>query len=165
VHKLLGPDGAGVELVARAFPAAKKGNRIDRKILGEIVFENAAARRKLEKILHPLVRQASEAFLQGQRQKGRKLAVLDIPLLFETRQEGRFDHIICVTAPQFVQSRRVLSRPNMTEKRLRAILKLQMPDAIKRRKADSVVNTAHGYRGSLGSVKKILKQLRERDAP
>lgn len=162
VHALLGPGGAGVKPVGKAFPEALKGGVIDRRILGSIVFADESARRKLEKILHPLVRRSSEAFLRAQRHKGRKIAVLDIPLLFETRQEGRFDHIICVTAPQFVQSRRVLSRQDMTEARLRSILKLQMPDAIKRRRADSVINTAHGYRGSLGSVKKVLKTLREK---
>lgn len=164
VHKLLGEGGAAVAAVAKRFPSAKKGNAIDRKTLGALIFNNDAARKDLEKILHPLVRRSSERFLRQQRQKGRKLAVLDIPLLFETHQEHRFDHIICVTAPQFVQSRRVLSRPNMTEARLRSILKLQMRDAVKRRKADTVINTAHGYRGSLGSVKKILIALREKDA-
>jgi dephospho-CoA kinase len=149
--------------VGKAFPQARKGKRIDRKILGSIVFNNPAARKKLEKILHPLVRKDSDKFLKLCRQKGRKLAVLDVPLLFETKQEKRFDHIICVTAPQFLQKQRVLSRPNMTESRLRAILKLQMPDAEKRRRADTVINTSLGYRATLVSVKKLLKRLRNKE--
>lgn len=163
VHKLLGPNGAAVEKVTKVFPEARKGNRIDRKILGQIVFKNDAARKKLEKILHPLVRQDSRQFLKEQRQKGRKLAVLDIPLLFETGQAGRFDHIICVTAPQFIQKRRVMLRPNMTQARLREILKLQMPDAKKRALADTVIDTSHGYRASLMAVKKLLKELRAKE--
>lgn len=163
VHKLLGPGGAAVTAVGKAFPKSRKGRRIDRKILGEIVFEDPAARKKLEKILHPLVRRESNAFLKKCRQKGRKLAVLDIPLLFETHQESRFDHIICVTAPQFVQKRRVLSRKGMTPARLRAILKLQMSDAQKRKRADTVINTAHGYRSSLADVKRLLKRLCRKD--
>ncbi len=161
VHRLLGRGGAAVARVAKRFPQALKNGAIDRKILGAVVFADPKARLALEKILHPMVRAASEKFLREQRKKGQKIAVLDIPLLFETGQEGRFDHIICVTAPQFVQTRRVLLRKNMTESRLRAILKLQMPDAVKRRRADTVINTAHGYHGSLKLVKKVLKDLRE----
>jgi len=160
VHKLLGRGGKAVRPVARRFPAALKDNAIDRKILGRIVFADPQARRDLEKILHPLVRADSKEFIKLNRHKGCKLAVLDIPLLFETQQMRRFDHIICVTAPQFVQKRRVLSRPNMTESRLRAILKLQIPDAIKRRRADTVINTGAGYQSSLAAVKKLLKRLR-----
>ncbi len=159
VHKLLGRGGKAVKPVAKRFPAAFKNNAIDRRILGRIVFADAQARRDLEKILHPLVRADSREFIKLNRLKGRKIAVLDIPLLFETRQMRRFDHIICVTAPQFVQKRRVLSRPDMTESRLRAILKLQIPDAIKRRRADTVINTGAGYQSSLTAVKKLLKRL------
>jgi dephospho-CoA kinase len=159
VHRLLARGGAGVKPVARAFPAALKGGAIDRKILGEIVFADPAARRKLEKILHPLVRRASNEFIRAQRKLGRKMVVLDIPLLFETGQEGRFDHIICVTAPQFVQKRRVLSRKNMTPKRLRAILALQTPDRVKRAKSDTVINTAHGYSHTRNELKKLIKRL------
>jgi dephospho-CoA kinase len=159
VHKLLAKGGAGVKPVAKAFPESLKNGAIDRKILGRIVFKNASARKKLEKILHPLVRKDSDAFLKKCRQNGRKLAVLDVPLLFETKQEARFDHIICVTAPQFVQKRRVLSRKNMTPKRLRAILALQTPDRVKRAKSDTVINTAHGYSHTRNELKKLIKRL------
>jgi dephospho-CoA kinase len=161
VHRLLGPGGKAVGLVGKRFPRTRQGNAIDRQVLGQIVFADRAARRDLEKILHPLVRQDSADFLKKCRHKGRKLAVLDIPLLFETHQQRRFDHIICVTAPQFVQKRRVLSRSGMTESRLHAILKLQMRDALKRWRADTVINTAHGYRGSLGAVKALVTTLRK----
>ncbi len=160
VHKLLGYNGAAVRKVAGLFPKALQDNRIDHKILGAIVFNDAVARKKLEKILHPMVRAESEKFLRNQRKKGRKLAVLDIPLLFETHQARRFDHIIVVTAPQFVQKRRVLSRKNMTEQRLRAILGLQMSDREKRARADTVINTALGYRATLMAVKRLLTHLK-----
>jgi dephospho-CoA kinase len=161
VHRLMAKGGAGVKPVGKLFPESLKNGAIDRKILGQIVFNNPAARKKLEKILHPLVRMDSEAFLKKCRQKGRKLAVLDVPLLFETGQEKRFDHIICVTAPQFVQKQRVLLRPNMTEARLKAILKLQVPDAVKRRRSDTVIDTSKGYRSSLSAVKKVIARLKE----
>ncbi len=160
VHRLLGSGGAAVAQIAKKFPAARKGNAIDRKILGKIIFADAAARKELEKILHPLVRAESSKFLKLHRARRSKIAVLDIPLLFETRQMQRFDHILCVTAPQFVQKRRVLLRPNMTESRLRAVQQLQMPDAQKRRRADTVINTARGYRHTLAAAKKLTKRLR-----
>jgi dephospho-CoA kinase len=161
VHKLLGVGGKAVSKVAKIFPEALQNNAIDRQILGRIVFKNPAARKSLEKILHPLVRRDSEDFLKICRLKGFKIAVLDVPLLFETRQSQRFDYIICVTAPQFVQTRRVLSRQGMTAERLRAVLNLQMPDAVKRRQADTVICTARGYSASLRDVQKLMKMLRD----
>lgn len=159
VHKLLGPRGAAVEKVAKAFPAAFKKGVLDRKVLGGIVFKDPAARKKLEKILHPMVRASSLKFLNLCRTQGRKMAVLDIPLLFETGQARRFDHIVCVTAPQFVQTRRVLSRNNMTRKRLNAILELQLPDAVKQQRSDTVINTARGYRATMGDLRRLIEQL------
>ena len=161
VHKLLGVGGAAVQKLGKIFPAALRNNAIDRKILGQIVFHDAHARKILEKILHPLVRRDSEDFLKMCRLKGFKIAVLDVPLLFETRQTQRFDYIICVTAPQFVQTRRVMSRSGMSLTRLRAVLKLQMPDAVKKRQADTVICTARGYSSSLRSVQKLMKILRD----
>lgn len=160
VHRLLGPNGAAVAAVAKAFPATRARNAIDRKKLGVIVFADAAARKKLEKILHPLVRADSAKFLKLHRARRSKIAVLDIPLLFETCQTRRCDHILCVTAPQFVQKRRVLSRKGMTESRLAAVRKLQMADAVKRSRADTVINTAHGYGRTLAAARKLAKRLR-----
>lgn len=160
VHRLLGPGGAGVAAVARRFPQALKKNRIDRKALGAIVFADPSARRDLEAILHPLVRAESEEFLKRCRARRCPLAVLDVPLLFETRQQGRFDHILCVTAPYFVQKRRVISRPGMDESRLKAVLAIQLPDARKRRAADTVINTARGYRATRACIRKTIKELR-----
>ncbi|MCB1538320.1 MAG: dephospho-CoA kinase [Rhodospirillales bacterium] len=159
VHRLLARGGAAVPAIRALWPKTVENGAVDRKKLGVVVFSDPAARQRLESILHPLVRRESERFLREQRRKGMKIAVLDIPLLYETGQAGRFDHVICVTAPHFVQKRRVLSRKNMTEDRFNTILKLQIPDAIKRARADSVINTAHGYRGSLGTLKKVLKAL------
>ncbi|MBU6235337.1 MAG: dephospho-CoA kinase [Alphaproteobacteria bacterium] len=159
VHKLLRKGGAAVKAVAKAFPQTLVNGAIDRKKLGQIVFADDAARKKLEKILHPLVRADSSRFLKLCRAQGHKMAVLDIPLLFETHQEWRFDHILCVTAPHFVQKRRVLSRKGMTESRFQAVLALQLPDALKQRKSDTVVNTARGLRHSYAAAKKLKKRL------
>ncbi len=160
VHRLLARGGRAVAKIAAHFPQAVKNGVVDRRVLGKIVFADAAARRLLENILHPLVRADSAEFLKICRTRRCKIAVLDIPLLFETRQMRRFDHIICVTAPQFVQKRRVLSRPDMTESRLRAILKLQMPDAVKRARAHTVINTGRGYQSTRATVKRLMKRLR-----
>lgn len=159
VHRLLGRGGAAVAAIKKRFPACVKAGAVDRAALGAVVFRDAHARRDLEKILHPLVRADSSRFLKLCRRKGRKIAVLDIPLLFETRQQKRCHHVICVTAPQFVQKRRVLSRQGMTESRLRAVLELQMPDAIKRRRADTVINTARGYGPVLMAATKTIRRL------
>lgn len=160
VHALLGVGGLAVPAIARAFPTVVKNGIVDRKALGALVFNDPKKRRMLEGILHPLVRASSRAFLKGARRRGHKIAVLDIPLLFETRQEGRCHMIICVTAPYFVQTRRVLKRPHMTEDKLRRILKLQWPDAVKRRRATDVINTARGLRGSLAGAKRVIARAR-----
>lgn len=164
VHALLAAGGRGVDPTRAAFPKAydKKKNAIDRRALGEIVFADDRARLKLESILHPLVREGQEAFTRQARSNGADIAVLDIPLLFETGAETRVDFVIVVTAPFFVQKERVLARPGMDEARFHAILSKQMPDSEKQARADFVVHTGLGLARTMEELKKVLHEVRSK---
>ncbi len=159
VHALMGPGGRAVRKVAEIFPQALAGNRIDRKVLGDLVFGDTPALRRLEGILHPLVRRSSRAFLAAARRRRARIAVLDIPLLYESGGERSVDAVIVVSAPRQIQRQRVMARPGMTEDKFRAILARQVPDAEKRRRADYVVLTG-GHRGeTFRQLKRIVGEL------
>jgi dephospho-CoA kinase len=163
VHQLLAPGGAGGAPVEAAFPGVLTQDRaIDRKKLGAIIFADDAKRHRLESILHPLVHHLQDRFIKQHRMRRSRLVVLDIPLLFETESESRFDAIWVVSAPAFIQKRRVLRRPGMTEERFNQILAHQLPDAIKRRHADAIIPTGLGLattrRVLLESLKNALNQ-------
>jgi dephospho-CoA kinase len=160
VHQLLGPGGRAVPAVDQAFPGARKGNRIDRVALGRLVFDNPAALKQLEAILHPRVRTAERRFLAACRRRRAPVAVLDIPLLFETAGESRCDGVIVMSAPPRLQRARVLQRPGMTVARFAAILAQQMPDAEKRRRSRWVVPTGLGQALTLRRLKAILREVR-----
>jgi dephospho-CoA kinase len=160
VHRLLARGGRAVRPVEAAFPGVATGGAVDRALLGKRVFGDPAALKRLEAILHPLVRQDSTRFLRRQRAAGRDLVVLDIPLLFETGGEKRCDAVVVVTAPSFVQKSRVLRRPGMSEERLAQVLTKQMPDREKRRRADFVVETGLGKRYTLCRLRRIISTLR-----
>jgi dephospho-CoA kinase len=153
VHRLLGPGGGAVAAVAAVFPEALAGNRIDRRRLGDLVFGDTPRLRRLEGILHPLVRRSSRRFLMTAASRRAPVAVLDIPLLFESRGEGTVDTVVVVSAPAFIQRQRVMARPGMTAAKFHAILARQLPDCEKRRRADFVIRTG----GPLGET---FRQLR-----
>lgn len=144
VHALYAPGGAAVLPVGEAFPGVIVGGAVDRGRLAEAVGSDETAFRRLETIVHPLVAQGRMADLEAARAKGVRLAVLDIPLLFETGGDRAVDAVVVVTAPAEVQAKRVLSRPGMTRERFETILARQMPDTEKRRRADFVIDTSHG---------------------
>jgi len=127
--------------IAQTFAGVVDHASVDHEKLAKAVFANPAALRKLEAIVHPRVHEAEAQFLQKARQQGHKLAVLDIPLLYETGGQSRVDYVAVVTAPTTVQRKRVLARPGMTEERLCAILARQMPDEEKRQHADFIIDT------------------------
>ena len=160
VHRLLGRGGAAVKAVGTAFPGVKSGKGIDRAALGRIVFADPAALKRLEGILHPLVREAERKFLATARRQRRTLVVLDIPLLYETKGERRCDGVIVVSAPRPIQLARVMARPGMTKERLAAIEARQMPDRQKRRRADIVIETGLGKRHSLVNLRRALVHFR-----
>jgi dephospho-CoA kinase len=157
VHRLYA--GAAVPLVEQAFPGTVVDGVVDRAELAKRVLGDAEALKTLETIIHPLVRADADTFLQTQRAVGAPIAVLDIPLLFETRGEGRVDKIVVVTAPAEVQRERVLSRPGMTEEKFAAILAKQVPDAEKRRRADFIVDTGEGMEAARRAVGAIIHSL------
>ncbi|RMF09711.1 MAG: dephospho-CoA kinase [Alphaproteobacteria bacterium] len=159
VHRLLAKGGRAVEPVAKAFPGVERDGAIDRKALGAKVFGNPPALRKLEQILHPLVRQTEQDFIRRACRRGARLVVLDIPLLYETGGEGRCDYVAVVSAPDFVQRYRVLARPGMTEERFARVLEQQMPDREKRKRADFVIQTGNGKGFALSQVKSIIKKI------
>lgn len=162
VHALLGPGGRAVAKVAAVFPQALAGNRIDRKALGDLVFGDTPALRRLEAILHPLVRRSSRDFLAAAARRHARIAVLDIPLLYESGGEKAMDAVIVVSAPRQIQRQRVLARPGMTEEKFQAILARQVPDTEKRRRATYVVATG-GHRGeTFRQLKRIVRLLRAR---
>ena len=160
VSCLLAPGGRAVKYVARQFPdvVVSKKRSIDRQKLSDIIFADEAARDRLEAILHPLVRAEQDKFLLKCRKMDQSIAVLDIPLLFEKGAEQRMDAVICASAPGFIQARRVLGRPDMTEERLNAILATQMADVDKRRLSDYVIRTSRGRGAIIQDLKRIIRE-------
>jgi dephospho-CoA kinase len=160
VHRLLARGGRAVKPVGATFSGVVHDGAVDRAALGRKVFGDPAALRRLEGILHPLVREAAVRFVARARAGGENLIVLDIPLLFETGGERRCDATVVVSAPAFIQRARVLARPSMTEARFAQILKQQMPDREKRARADFVVETGLGKRYTLCRIAEIVSILR-----
>lgn len=162
VHRLLAPGGAAVAAVAKTFPGVRgRDGGINRTALGRRVFADAKALERLERILHPLVRQIQQRFLAASRARRAPVVVLDVPLLFETGGEARCDKVLVVSAPAVVQRARVLARPGMSEERFRAILAKQMPDAEKRRRADYLVPTGLGRALTYRALRGIVRALRQ----
>ena len=160
VHELLAKNGEAVELIEKQFPGSEKKGAIDReKIAGE-VFNDPEALARIESILHPMVRSQERSFLEIAARKGHRLAVLDVPLLFETGGETRCDAVVVVSAPGFLQELRVLSRPGMTRERLVSILARQISDAEKKQRADFVVLTGLGRDFGLLQILNIVRITR-----
>jgi dephospho-CoA kinase len=151
--------GRAVAPIEAAFPGVVANGEVDRQKLSAAVLGDPEALRRLEAIIHPLVRAEEEAFLRRSGREGAGLAVLDIPLLLETGGEVRCDAVLVVSAPADVQRQRVLSRPAMTEEKLAAILARQVPDAEKRRHAHFIVDTSRGLLAARRQVGSILSAL------
>ncbi len=157
VHQLTGSGGRAVASVEAAFPGVVKNGAVDRMALGKKVFDDSDAIKKLEAILHPLVRKAQFHFLKQAAKRKEKLVVLDIPLLFETGGFEFCDAVAVVSAPAFLQRIRVLPRHGMTPDKLVAILNKQIPDIEKRRRADFIILTGLGRGFSLRCIGEIVK--------
>ena len=154
VHRLYA--GAAAPLVEAAFPGTTRDGVVDRALLAARILGDADAISRVEAIVHPLVRADADTFLARARASGAPIAVLDIPLLFETSGTGRVDKVVVVTAPAEVQRQRVLARPGMTEEKFRAILARQVPDAEKRRLADFIVDSSQGMEAACDQVRAII---------
>lgn len=152
--------GAAVAEIEAAFPGTTRDGAVDRERLAARVLGDEAAVKRLEAIVHPLVRAAEVDFLDRNRREGRAVVALDIPLLFETKGDARVDVVVTVTAPAEVQRARVLARPGMTEEKFDKILARQMPDAEKRRRSHFLVDTSRGTAPARARVEGILRALR-----
>lgn len=157
VHGLLAEGGEAVAQIGQIFPNTVKGPGVDRNLMASEVFGDPEALARLESVLHPMVQRQERKFLEIAARRGRKLAVLDVPLLFETKGEARCDAVVAVSAPVFIQEWRVLKRPGMTRERMKSILARQMPDAEKCRRADFVVLTGLGRDFSLRQILNIVR--------
>ena len=153
VHRLYENEAAPA--IEAAFPGTTKGGKVDRAALGQRVVGDAPALRRLEAIVHPLVREAEVRFLEQAEKSGAKTAILDIPLLFETDGDKRVDAVVVVSAPPDVQRARVLER-GISPAQFETLLARQLPDAEKRRRADFVVDTSRGIESARAQVQDIL---------
>jgi dephospho-CoA kinase len=157
VHRLY--SGKAVPLIERRFPGTVSNGAVDREKLAGAVLGDPVALKELEAIVHPLVREDENVFIEAQRRKSVPLVVLDIPLLFEVGAEDRVDRVAVVSAPAGMQRERVLARPGMTEAKFQAILKKQVPDAEKRRRADYVIDSGSGLEPARRAVERIVEEL------
>lgn len=160
VHQLY--SGEAVAAIEAAFPGTTVSGAVDRAKLSAALLASQGGYDRLEKLIHPLVRRAQWAFLRRQAEAGSRLAVLDIPLLFETGAQDLMDVTIVVSAPAEMQDARVLSRPGMTPEKLASIRERQLPDAEKRQRADFVVDTGTAWEDTQAQVDTILESLTNR---
>ena len=163
VHRLYA--GEAAPLVEAAFPGVTAQDGVDRHKLAARIVNNSESLKRLENIVHPLVRREEQKFLAEAGNAGAAVAVLDIPLLFETGGDGRVDAVVVVTASPELQRARVLERPGMTEEKFQTLLAKQMPDAEKRRRANFVVDTSYGIECARSQVCDILRNLRTLPIP
>ena len=156
VHRLYEAE-AGPAIEA-AFPGTTTNGKVDRNSLSSRVVHDAAAMRRLEEIVHPMLGASRQKFLGDAEQSGAPVAVVDVPLLLETGGEKRVDAVVVVTTTAELQRERILTRSNMTEEKLAALLARQMPDAEKRKRAHFVVDTSHGLDPVRARIKDILAE-------
>ncbi|MFD1747219.1 dephospho-CoA kinase [Rhizobium helianthi] len=158
VHDLYRSDA--VKPIGEAFPGAIKDGQVDRAELSRQLASDPSGFKILERIVHPLVREREQQFLERHRQLQADIVLLDIPLLFETQGETRVDTVVVVTCDPEIQRERVLARPGMTSEKFELILSRQCPDAEKRRRADFIIDTGHGIEQARARVIEILRLLR-----
>jgi dephospho-CoA kinase len=156
VHSLY--EGEAVAAIEAAFPGTAADGKVDRNKLSARVVHDPVAIKRLEQIVHPMLGASRQKFFADAERSGAAIAVLDIPLLFETGGEKRVDGVVVVTTTPEIQRQRILSRDNMTSEKLDAILARQLPDAEKRRRADFVVDTSHGLDPVRAQIRDILHQ-------
>jgi dephospho-CoA kinase len=160
VHRLQGPGGAALPAISAAFPGTVRDNRLDRAALRAAVLGKPEALKRLERIVHPMVRVAEQRFLAHARRGGSRAAVLDIPLLLETDGGRRADLIVVVSAPRAIQIHRVRRRRGMNAADVAAVIARQMPDVDKRRHADVVIHTGLSRHYALRRLRRLINQLR-----
>ena len=160
VHRLQARGGRAVPAIGAAFPGCVRDGAADRACLRRAVLDSPDSLRQLERILHPMVRQEEAAFLARARRARRRIAVLDIPLLLETGGDRRVDRIVVVSAPPAVQRHRVGLRRRMSPAETEAVIRRQMPDGEKRRRADVVIRTGLSRHHALRALSRFIRDLR-----
>jgi dephospho-CoA kinase len=156
VHMLY--EGEAVPAIEAAFPGTTVDGKVDRNMLSARVVHDPAAIKRLEQIVHPMLGASRQKFLDDAERSGAPVAVVDVPLLFETGGEKRVDAVVVVTTTPELQRQRILARDNMTSEKLDAILARQLPDAEKRRRADFVVDTSDGLDAVRLRIRDILNE-------
>jgi dephospho-CoA kinase len=157
VHQLY--QGEAVHAIEAAFPGTTADGKVDRARLSARVVHDPAAMKQLEQIVHPMLGASRQKFLGDAEQSGAPVAVVDVPLLFETGGEKRVDAVVVVTTSPENQRERILARGTMTNEALDSILARQLPDAEKRQRADFVVDTSHGLDPVRAQIRDILEQV------
>jgi len=158
VHRLYA-SGKAVERIERAFPGTTTQAGVDRTLLSAAIISHPERLRELEAIVHPMVRESERSFLRAEARRGTPIAVLEIPLLYETNANKLVDVVIVLSAPAEIQRERLLNRPGMTKEKLEGLLARQMPDAEKRARADFIVDTGSGTEASEAHLDQILAEL------
>ena len=161
VHRLY--EGEAVPAISEAFPGAVRSGKVDRALLAQAVAGSPRKLKQLESIVHPMVVKAEIDFLREQEKQGAKLAVLEIPLLFETDALSRVDVTVVVSAPEGIQRERVLARPGMTKEKLAALLKRQSSDEEKRARSDFVVDSGTTLQDMEQQIDKLIESLKGRE--
>jgi dephospho-CoA kinase len=156
VHRLY--EGEAAPAIEAAFPGTTTNGKVDRNRLSACVVHSPAAMKRLEEIVHPMLGASRQKFLRDAEQSGAAVAVVDVPLLFETGGERNVDAVVVVTTSPELQRERILARSNMTEQKFEGILARQMPDAEKRRRAHFVVDTSHGLDPVRARIRDILEE-------
>ncbi len=157
VHKIY--EGEAAAAIEAAFPGTTAGGKVDRNKLSARVVHDPAAMKQLEQIVHPMLGASRQKFLDEAEASGAPVAVVDVPLLFETGGEKRVDAVVVVTTSPELQRQRIFARDNMTGEKFDAILARQLPDAEKRKRADFVVDTSHGLEPVRARIRDILREV------
>jgi dephospho-CoA kinase len=163
VHALY-QGGAAAGAIGDAFPGAVAGGIVDRRKLAALIARDSAALARLEAIVHPLVRAAEDAFRRAAAMSGSRIAVLDIPLLFETGGDRRVDAVVVVSTTPEIQRQRATRRGGLSELELAALTARQMPDAEKRRRSHFIIDTSGPLEATRRQVRDLMRALAARAA-
>lgn len=159
VHQLYSRDGAAVAEIAAIDSSVLKDGAVDRHLLSRRLQEKPGLLQRIEAVVHPMVRAEQDKFVAEAKAAGRKIVLLDIPLLFETNRQNEVDRVIVVSAPVKTQCQRALMRPSMTPEKLAFILSRQMPDDLKRAQADYVIDTSVDFKHTEQQVDQVIADL------
>ncbi|GJM01117.1 MAG: dephospho-CoA kinase [Methyloligella sp.] len=160
VHDLY--EDEAVPILEKAFPGSTENNQVNREKLLSLLLKEEDGFKKLEILIHPLVRQKEWEFIKENKDKGSNLVAIEIPLLFETGAEKLMDVVLLASAPAEVQKQRVMARPGMTTEKFKTLLAKQMPDAEKRKKADFIVDTSCSLSETEDQLKEIIVLLKNK---